>query len=109
MCQSFAFALTYLLIIAKNQLTDSYTATKLGFFMQTKRAISLIEIVIFLAILSLLALVMLQSITQNFYADSKIKQKLILKNVTFCKEISENCIFKSQFQEKISFYPIGNP
>lgn len=75
--------------------------------MPTKKAFSLIEIIIFIAVLSILMTTLLQSVALNLSADTHQSQELILQKVTICDKINFQCVYFSNIQEILYPYEVN--
>ncbi len=71
----------------------------------SKKAFSLLEIILFLSVLSILIIALLQSVSlKNSLAHN---QAFSLQKVTFCDTISTFCVFHSKIQESFYFYEVN--
>lgn len=71
----------------------------------SKKAFSLLEIILFISVISVLIISLLQSTSlKNIQIQ---KQTLELQKVTFCNNNSILCLFQSNIPESLYFYEVN--
>ena len=71
----------------------------------SKKAFSLLEIILFISVISVLIIALLQSTSlKNIQIQ---KQTLELQKVTFCNNDSISCLFQSNIPESLYFYEVN--
>ncbi|EES90239.1 hypothetical protein [Helicobacter canadensis] len=71
----------------------------------SKRAFSLLEIILFISVVSILIIALLQSTSlKNIQTQS---QALELQKVTFCNNTNTLCLFQSNIPESLYFYEVN--